>query len=97
MKKKTASDYWKVNAVTELNKIIKRDTNLLPSVNVFSEEFTEMHYAFLVDMFSEYNQILLNPCSYDFTAIQTSIRLLRRTWLPQGVMNLVVQFVQIML
>ena len=68
-----------MNAVTELNKVIKKDINLLPSVNAFSEEFAEIYYASFVDMFSEYNQILLNFCSCDLTAIQTPIGLLRRT------------------
>ena len=86
-----------MDAVTELNKIIKQNVNLLFSVNVFFEKFTEMHCIFFVDMFSEYNQILLNFCSHNFTAIQTLIRLLRKTQLLQGVMNLVAQFVQIML
>ena len=90
-------DYWKVNAATELNKVIKRDANLLLFVNAFSEKFAEMYCASLVDMFSEYNQIPLDPCSHNFTAIQTSIRLLRRTQFPQEVMNSITQFVQIML
>ena len=97
MKKKITGNYWKVDAATELNKIIKRDTNLPLSVNVFSEKFTEMHYTFLINMFSEYDQILLDPCSCNLTAIQTPIRLLKRTWLLQEVMNSVVQFVWIML
>ena len=97
MKKKTADNYWKINAITELNKITKKDINLLPSVNAFSEEFAEMHYASFVDMFSGYNQIPLDFYSHNLTAIQISIRLLRRTQLPQRAMNLVVQFVQIIL
>ena len=79
VKKKTAGNYWKINVITELNKIIKKDVNLLPSVNVFSEEFAEMHCTSLVDMFFEYDQILLNFCSCDLTAIQISISFLRRT------------------
>ena len=78
MKKRITDKYWKVNAVTELNKVIKWNANLPSSVNAFSEEFAEMHYAFLIDMFSEYNQISLNPCSHNFTAIQTLIRFLKR-------------------
>ena len=54
-----------MNAVTKLNKIIKRDVNLPFFVNVFSEEFAEIHCIFLVDMFSEYDQILL-----DFQAVR---------------------------
>ena len=97
MKKRTADEYWKVNAVTKLNKIIKWDVNLSPFVNAFSKKFAEMHYASFVDMFSEYNQISLNPCSCNLTAIQTSIRLLRRIQLPQKMMNSVAQFVWIIL
>ena len=82
IKKKITDDYWKMNTVTELNKIIKKDTNLSFFINVFSKKFTEMHYTFFIDMFSEYNQILLNPCSCNLTAIQTSIRLLRRIQFP---------------
>ena len=93
MKKKTAGDYQKMNAVTELNKIIKRDANLLPFINAFSEKFAEIHYPFFVDMFSEYDQISLNLCSCDFTAIQISIRLLKRTQFLQRVMNSITQFV----
>ena len=78
MKKKTADEYWKMNVIIKLNKIIKWDVNLLFFVNVFSEEFVEMHCAFLVDMFSKYNQIPLDFCSCNLTAIQTLIRLLKR-------------------
>ena len=87
VKKKTADDYQKMNAVIELNKVIKKNINLLPSVNVFSKEFAEIHCTSFVDMFSEYNQIPLDFCSCDFTAIQTLIGLLKRTWFLQGVMN----------
>ena len=70
-----------MNTITELNKIIKRNVNLLLSINAFFEKFAEMHYAFLVNMFSGYDQILLNFCNCDFTAIQSSIEFLRRTQL----------------
>ena len=52
MKKKTADKYWKMNTVMKLNKVTKWDVNLLPFINVFSEEFIKMYYAFFVDMFS---------------------------------------------
>ena len=69
VKKKITGNYQKVNAATELNKVIKRNANLSPSVDAFSEEFAEMHCTFLINMFSEYNQIPLNSCSCDLTAI----------------------------
>ena len=55
MKKKTADDYQKINVITELNKVIKRNINLSSSVNVFSEKFVEMHCIFLINIFSEYD------------------------------------------
>ena len=81
IKKRITDKYWKINTATELNKVIKWNVNLPLSVNVFSEEFAEMHCAFFINMFFEYNQILLNPCNHNLTAIQTLIRLLRRTQL----------------
>lgn len=76
-----------MNAVTKLNKVIKQDVNLPFLINVFSEKFADMHCTFLVDMFSEYDQISQNFCSCNFTTIQTLIELLRRTQLSQKATN----------
>ncbi len=48
-----------INAAMNMNKIIIRDVNLLSDVNEFFEEFVDMIMIFLIDLFSEYNQITL--------------------------------------
>ncbi len=48
-----------INAAINMNKIIIRDVNLLSDVNEFFEEFVDMIMIFLIDLFSEYDQITL--------------------------------------
>jgi len=48
-----------INAAMNMNKIIIRDVNLLSDVNEFFEEFINMIMIFLIDLFSEYDQITL--------------------------------------
>ena len=48
-----------INAAMNMNKIIIRDVNLLSDVNKFFEEFVDMIMIFLIDLFSEYDQITL--------------------------------------
>ncbi len=42
-----------------MNKIIIRDINLLSDVNEFFKKFVDMIMIFLIDLFSEYDQITL--------------------------------------
>jgi hypothetical protein len=55
VKKKTLKDYKLINSATHLNIIMRRDANLLPSVNEFTEEFTGYYITSLVDLYSGYN------------------------------------------
>ena len=48
-----------INAAMNMNKIIIRDVNLLSDVNEFFKEFVDMIMIFLIDLFSEYDQITL--------------------------------------
>ncbi len=48
-----------INAAMNMNKIIIRDVNLLSDVNEFFEEFIDIIMIFLIDLFSEYDQITL--------------------------------------
>jgi len=57
--KKKFNQYHMINAAMNMNKIIIRDVNLLSDVNEFFEEFVDMIMIFLIDLFSEYNQITL--------------------------------------
>jgi hypothetical protein len=95
VKKKKPGDYRLINSATHLNIIIRRDANLPPSVDEFTEEFTGCHITSLVDLYSGYNQILLYPKSRDLTVFFTLLRLLRNTTLLQGAINSMAQFVRI--
>jgi len=48
-----------INVMMSMNKIIIRNANLSSDVNEFFEEFTDMIMIFLINLFSEYNQITL--------------------------------------
>ena len=81
VKKKTLRDYRLINSVTHLNIITRRDVNLLPSVDEFTEEFAGYYIISLVDLYSGYDQMLLYFKSRDLTAFFTPLRLLRNTTL----------------
>jgi len=86
-----------INAAMNMNKIIIRDVNLLSDVNEFFEEFAGIIMIFLIDLFSEYDQITLTKIYRDLTAFMTSLRLLRQTTLSQDVINFVAQFVRVII
>lgn len=46
-----------------------RDANIPPNADEFSEEFAGCIIASLIDWFSGYDQVILDPESQDFTAI----------------------------
>ena len=65
-----------------LNKVLIKDANLLLSADEFLEDFSGMAIASVLDLFSGYDQVLLDPASRDITAFQTQIRLFQMTTLP---------------
>ena len=73
----------------------RRDTNLPLLVDKFVDKFARCYIISLVDLYSRYNQMMLNPKSRDIIAFFTPLRLLRYTTLPIGATNSVAQFVQI--
>ena len=70
-----------------MNIVTRRDVNLPPLVDKFVEEFTRYYITSLVDLYSRYNQMTLNPKSRDITAFFTPLRLLRYMTLPIGATN----------
>jgi len=48
-----------INAAMNMNKIIIKDVNLSSDVNEFFKEFIDMIIISLIDLFSEYDQIML--------------------------------------
>jgi hypothetical protein len=81
MKKKKKEKYRLVNVVLKMNKVIIRDVNLSFSMNEFFENFAECVMIFLMNFFSEYDQMTLNKKSRDMTTFMTSIELYRMTTL----------------
>ena len=75
MKKKN-EDYHLIIAVVPLNTVTLKDINL-SSADEFSEGFSGMMVAFLLDLFSEYDQIELHPESRDLMTFHTFIGLLQ--------------------
>ena len=82
MKKKEKGKYRLVNTAMKINRVTIRDANLPPSINEFSEEFTEYIITFLIDFFSGYNQIELDEKSRNLTTFYIPIGLLRMIILP---------------
>ena len=93
--KKEKGDFRLINAAMHINKVTRRDGNLPPEVDEFSERFAGMMVVTLADWFSGYDQIELKEESRDLTGFMTPLGLLRMTTLPQGATNSVGQFVRI--
>jgi hypothetical protein len=93
--KKTPGQYWLVNTCMEMNWYTIWDTNLPPSVDEFSEEFTGCQVSSLIDWFSGYDQLVLAEESRDMIVFMTLLGLLWMTTVPQGATNSIVQFVRI--
>ena len=55
VKKKKPGEYRLINLAIYLNVVIRRDANLLLSVNEFIDEFTGCYIISLVDLYSSYN------------------------------------------
>jgi hypothetical protein len=93
--KKTAGTYRLICSATKMNSVTYRDANMPPSVDEFAEEFAGCQCSSLIDFFSGYDQLSLDPRSRDMTGFQTPIGLLRMTTVPQGATNSVAQFVRV--
>jgi hypothetical protein len=95
MKKKKKEKYRFVNVALKMNKVIIRNVNLSSSMNEFFENFAKCVMIFLMNFFSEYDQMTLNKKSRDMTMFMTFIELYRMTTLSQRVINFVAQFCRI--
>jgi len=95
--KKEPGTYRLINAAMKMNSVTMRDANMPPSVDEFSEEFAGCQCASLVDFFSGYDQLDLDPASRDLTGFMTPLGLLRMTTPPQGATNSVAQFVRVVM
>jgi hypothetical protein len=55
LKKKKLREYRLINLIIYLNVIIKRDINLLLSINEFINEFIGYYIISLIDLYFNYN------------------------------------------
>ena len=80
-----------------MNEIIIQDVNLLFNVKKFSKEFAKMCVVFLIDFFSEYDQVILIEKFRDLTAFMIFLSLLRMIRFSQSAINSITQFVRIII
>ena len=80
-----------------MNKKTVRDAFIPPSAEEYSEDFGMCKALSLLDFFSGYDQVPLDPKSRDLTTFATPIGLLRMCTIPQGATNSVAQFQRIMI
>ncbi len=78
-------------------KIIIKDVDLSSDVNEFFKEFIDMIMISLIDLFSEYDQIMLTKIYWNLTMFMTFLKLLWQTMLSQNVINFVAQFVRVII
>ena len=95
--KKIKNKYRMINIAMNMNEIIIRDVNLLFNVEEFLKEFTKMCVAFLINFFSEYDQMILIEKSRNLIAFMISLNLFRMTRLSQNAINSMTQFVRIII
>ena len=74
--KKTTLGYCLINAVIKLNIVTLRDCNLPLIANKFAEDFAGIVVTSMINLFSQYNQILLDEKSRDYTSFYTPLGLL---------------------
>ena len=95
--KKIKNKYQIINAIININKIIIRDVNLLFNVEKFLKEFTSMLITLLIDFFFDYNQITLAKKCRNLIIFMILLELLKIIKLSQKIINLIVQFIKIII
>ena len=83
-----------INDAQKINGVTLRDAFIPPGGEEFSEEFGGCLLLSLLDLFSGYDQVELDPLSRDLTTFATPIGLFRMCTLPQGATNSVAQFMR---
>lgn len=83
-----------INNATRFNGVTTRDAFIPPGAEDLTEEYGMCKILSLLDLFSGYDQVPLDPRSRDITTFSTPIGLLRMCTLPQGATNSVAQFLR---
>ena len=82
-----------INAVINMNEIIIQDINSSFNVEEFSKEFAKMYVIFLIDFFSEYDQMILIEKSRNLIVFVIFLNLFRMTRSLQNAINSMTEFV----
>lgn len=76
-----------IQDVQQLNKVTIKDAMQPPVRHEYIESFAGYPLITTIDLYSGYDQLLLDPESRDYTAMDTPIGLIRMTRIPQGWTN----------
>ena len=91
--KKIKNKYQMINIAMNMNEIIIRNINLPFNVEEFSKEFTKICVVFLIDFFSEYDQMIWIEKFRDLIAFMIFLSLLEMIRLSQSAINSMTEFV----
>lgn len=95
--KKNKNKYWLINYTIKINAIIIKNTNVLLSIDKLFKNFTECIIFLLINFFSKYNQIKFVKKCRNFIDFITSLKLLKIIILSQNAINLIDQFIKIII
>ena len=86
-----------INAIMNMNEMIIRDINLSFNVKKFLKKFANMLITSLINFFSDYNQITFVEKCQNLTTFMISFKLLKIIKLSQKIINLIAQFVKMII
>ena len=86
-----------INNAQKYNTVIIKNTFILLTANEISEEFAIYQLLSLIDIFLNYNQILLHPKSRNLITFAISISLFKYCILLQKAINSIAQFIWIII
>ena len=86
-----------INAIMNMNEMIIRDVNLSFNVEKFLKKFADILITSLINFFFNYNQITLAEKCRNLITFMISLKLLKMIKLSQKIINLIVQFVKMII
>ena len=90
--KKESGKYRFINSAIYINAVIRRDAGLPFNIEEFVSDFASMRIITLINIFSGYNQLILDLRNRDFTGFLSSLGLLRSISIFQEIINGIAQF-----
>ena len=76
-----------INVAMNINRVMIRNINLPSNIKEFLKEFKKICVVFLINFFSEYDQIILIEKSRDLTAFMIFLNLFQMIQLSQNAIN----------